>query len=159
MRLHSFSTYETSYNRHGTILVLKTFTSMDWAHVSALQNLQSCKMSNVGQWLWLSWKSGCFRLQRYGVRIQSSAKIYIDHLLSTVNEKTKMKKKWPGMAHFYKKCQNVDAISGGIQKVFTWRIYTKDIQLSTAFVRPHFLNDRSRRHLHWPLDHHHGPSE
>ena len=76
---------------------------MDWAHVSALQNLQSWKMSNVGQWLWLSWKSGCFRLQRYGVRIQSSAKIYIDHLLSTVNEKTKMKKKWPGMSHFYKK--------------------------------------------------------
>ena len=78
MQLHSFSTYETSFNRHATILVLKTFTSMDWAHVSALQNLQSCKMSNVGQWLWLSWKSGCFRLQRSTVRIQSSAKIYIE---------------------------------------------------------------------------------
>ena len=98
MRLHSFSTYETSYNRHGTILVLKTFTSMDWAHVSALQNLQSCKMSNVGQWLWLSWKSGCFRLQRSTVRIQSSAKIILIIYCQLLMKRRKWRKsdrEWP----------------------------------------------------------------
>ena len=36
------------------------------------------------QWMWLSWLSGRFRCQRSVVRIQSSAKIYIEHLQSTV---------------------------------------------------------------------------
>ena len=47
--------------------------------ISIVQNI-----SQVGQWLWLSWQSGRFQFQRSVVRIQSSAKIYIEHLLSTV---------------------------------------------------------------------------
>ena len=38
----------------------------------------------VGQWLWLSWQSGQYQFQRSVVRIQSSAKNYIEHLMSTV---------------------------------------------------------------------------
>ena len=34
-----------------------------------------------GQWMWLSWKSGCFQHQRYAVQIQSSA-IFIYHQLN-----------------------------------------------------------------------------
>ena len=30
----------------------------------------------LGQWLWLSWQSGCFQFQRSVVQIQSSANIY-----------------------------------------------------------------------------------
>ena len=53
-----------------------------------------------GQWLWLSWYNGCFRYQRSAVRIQSLANFYIKHLLIVnCNEKTKMKKTRPGMAH------------------------------------------------------------
>ena len=55
------------------------------------------------QWFWLSWQSGCFQYQRSAVRIQSLVK-FIEHLF-TVNhiEKAKIKKKRPGMAHFFKK--------------------------------------------------------
>ena len=55
----------------------------------------------AGQWLWLSWLSGRFRHQRSAVQIQSLALFYMEHLF-TVNcvEKTKIKKKRPGMAHF-----------------------------------------------------------
>ena len=44
------------------------------------------KQSIIGQWLWLSWKSGRFQYQRSAVQIQSLAKIYIyiEHLF-TVN--------------------------------------------------------------------------
>ena len=54
-----------------------------------------------GQWLWLSWQSGCFKHQRSAVRIQSLAKFYMEHLF-TVNciEKTNINKKMPGMVHF-----------------------------------------------------------
>ena len=41
------------------------------------------------QWWWLSWKSGCYQYQRSAVRIQSSAKIYFEHLLSTVMKRWK----------------------------------------------------------------------
>ena len=49
----------------------------------------------LGQWLWLSWQSGHFQFQRSVVRIPSSANVY------TINciEKTKIKKKKPGIAH------------------------------------------------------------
>ena len=55
----------------------------------------------AGQWLWLSWLSGRFRHQRSAVQIQSLALFYMEHLF-TVNcvEKTKIKKKRPGMAYF-----------------------------------------------------------
>ena len=50
-----------------------------------------------GQWLWLSWQSDCFQIQRSSVRIQSSAKNYIEHFTVNCIEKTKIKR--PGMAH------------------------------------------------------------
>ena len=54
------------------------------------------------QWLWLSWKRGCFWYQRYAVQIQSLAKIYLYWTFVYCQlciEKTKIKKKRPGMAH------------------------------------------------------------
>ena len=65
-----------------------------------------------GQWLWLSWQSGCFQYQRSAVQIQSSAK-FIEQLY-TVNciEKTKIKIKRPGMAHL-KNLLNI--LTGGIR--------------------------------------------
>ena len=55
-----------------------------------------------GQWLWLSWWSGRFQFQRSAVRIQSSAKIYIEFTVNCI-EKTKINKKRPGMAHLFLK--------------------------------------------------------
>ena len=49
-------------------------------------------LNNRGQWLWLSWQSGRFQLQMSAVRIQLSAKTFIEHLLSTVLKKMKIKK-------------------------------------------------------------------
>ena len=48
-----------------------------------------------GQWLWLSWYSGCFQHQRStAVRIKSSANFYKEHLLIvSCKKKTKIKKK------------------------------------------------------------------
>ena len=57
---------------------------------------------DVGQWLWLSWQSGCFQFQRSAVRIPSSAKIYIEYFTVNCIEKTKIKKKRPGKAHLKK---------------------------------------------------------
>ena len=56
------------------------------------------RLCNVGQWLWLSWQSGRFQLQRSVVQIQSSANFYIGHLFVYC----KIKKKLPGMAHLKK---------------------------------------------------------
>ena len=56
------------------------------------------------QKMWFSWQSGHFQYQRTTVQIQSSAKNYIDHVFTvTCSEKTKLKKKRPEMAHFFKK--------------------------------------------------------
>ena len=58
-----------------------------------------------GKRLWLSWYSGFFRQLRSTVWIQSLAK-FLNWILiqSTVTiEKTKIKKKRPQMAHFFKK--------------------------------------------------------
>ena len=41
------------------------------------------------------------------VQIQSLAKIYIEHFIVNCIEKTKVKKKRPGMAHFFKKSKAV----------------------------------------------------
>ena len=51
--------------------------------IPALFNIQQKER----RWLWLSWQSSHFQFQRSTVRIQSSAKIYIEHLLSTVLKK------------------------------------------------------------------------
>ena len=61
--------------------------------------LSAMRMMRIWQRLWLSWQSIRFRHQRLTVRIQSSAKLYIEHLL-TVNciEQTKIKKMRPGVA-------------------------------------------------------------
>ena len=57
----------------------------------------------LGQWLCLSWQSGRFWHQRFAVRILPLAKFYWYCLLSTrYIEKTKIKKKRPGMAHLKK---------------------------------------------------------
>ena len=65
----------------------------------------------VGKWLWLSWQSGRFQYQRSAVRIQSLAKNYLYQTFVYCQlciEKTKIKKKRPGMAHFFKKkCRQV----------------------------------------------------
>ena len=42
-------------------------------------------------------------VERSAVRIPSSAKIYIEYFTVNCVEKTKIKKKRPGEAHFYKK--------------------------------------------------------
>ena len=59
----------------------------------------------AGKWLWLSRYNGRFQYQRSGVWLQSSAKIYIEHLfvyllIIDCIEKTKINKKRPRMAHF-----------------------------------------------------------
>ena len=55
------------------------------------------------QWLWLSWQSCRFRHQKSTVWIQSLAIYYIEHLFNVIwIEKTKIKKKMPGIAHFKK---------------------------------------------------------
>ena len=48
-----------------------------------------------------SWQSGCFRHQGSAERVESLANFDMKHLF-TINciEKTKIKKKRPGMAHF-----------------------------------------------------------
>ena len=59
----------------------------------------------LGQWLWLSWLSGCFQFQRSVVQIQSSANVYLNWTFVCCQlciEKTKIKKKRPGMAHLKK---------------------------------------------------------
>ena len=48
--------------------------------------------------VWLSWNSGRFQFQRSAVQIQSSTKINIEHLLSTVlkrRKKRKIGREWP----------------------------------------------------------------
>ena len=56
--------------------------------------------------LWLS----CLRHQRSAVRIQSMENFYIEHL-SSYCQKTKLKKKRPGMlAHFWKKFWCIDTL-------------------------------------------------
>ena len=52
--------------------------------------------------MWLSWSSGCFQFKRSVVRIQSLAKIYIEHLLSTVLKRRKYRKE-AGNGPFFKK--------------------------------------------------------
>ena len=55
------------------------------------------KFQNLGQWLWHTWQSGCFQHQRYIVRNQTSAKIY----LSIVSyRKDENKEKEAGMGPF-----------------------------------------------------------
>ena len=56
------------------------------------------------QWLWLSWQSGRFQFHWSVVRIQSSARLYNEHV--NCNEKTKIKKK-PRMAQFFKKINKI----------------------------------------------------
>ena len=58
----------------------------------------------IGQWLWLSWQSGCFRLQRSDPRFESSHRQFLYYKLylgKSCIEKAKIKKKRPGMARFY----------------------------------------------------------
>ena len=55
------------------------------------------------QWLRLSCWNGHFQFQRSAVQIHSLAKIYIEHLLSTVLKRRKLRrKKGPVMTDFYK---------------------------------------------------------
>ena len=61
---------------------------------------------SLGKWLWLSWLSSHFWYQRSVIRIQSSTKIYLYRTFVYCQlciEKTKIKKKRPRLAHFFKK--------------------------------------------------------
>ena len=50
-------------------------------------------ITEVWQWLWLSWQNGHLQYQRSVVRIQSSAKNYNDDVFLFTVEKRKTKKK------------------------------------------------------------------
>ena len=53
-------------------------------------------ITEVWQWLWLSWQNGHLQYQRSAVRIQSSAKNYNDDVFLFTVEKRKTKKKEAG---------------------------------------------------------------
>ena len=59
-----------------------------WLQNDIIQNIVRIE-TLLGQWLWLSWQSRCFKFQRSTVRIQSWAKSYVEHLLSTVLKRRK----------------------------------------------------------------------
>ena len=64
----------------------------------------------LGQWLWLSWQSGCFRFQRSAVRIQTPANFYRTFIIYCqlyCIEKTKIKEKEAGNGPFFKDCNDV----------------------------------------------------
>ena len=76
----------------------KSFSFESTIRASTFRNKTngSTKIFFDGQWLWLSWKNGRLRHQRYAVRSQSSANfILLD---------TKILLKRPGMAQFLKIC-------------------------------------------------------
>ena len=58
--------------------------------------------TQIGPWLWRSWQSGRFPYQRSVVRIPTSTKIISNISVNCYPEKTKIKKKRPGMAHLKK---------------------------------------------------------
>ena len=84
---------------------LQIYTKISLQRISTTPEVlvRSCKTIKQsikhGQWLWLSWQSSHCRFQRSPIRIQSSAKNYIEHVLSTAL-KIRNKEKRPGMAHF-----------------------------------------------------------
>ena len=49
-----------------------------------------------GQWLWLSWHSSCFWLQRSVVRIQSLARLFNEHICCYLLKRRKQRKKDAG---------------------------------------------------------------
>ena len=71
-------------------------------HCHNILPLWPIKLFHLGQCLWLSWQSDCFQFKRSAVRIQSSAKFILNLFVNCI-EKTKIKKKKPGKAHFFKK--------------------------------------------------------
>ena len=85
-------------------------------------------------------------IQRSAVWIQSSAKIYIGHLF-TVNsiEKTKINKKRPGMAHFFKKqivCVEREIIIFVTHSFFLSFNLFQDL-LFSLFFSPHFPQQKT----------------
>ena len=60
------------------------------------ENKKIKRMTLDGQWLWLSWQSRHFRLQRSAVRIQSLPKFYIEHLITVNCRKDENKEKGVG---------------------------------------------------------------
>ena len=57
--------------------------------------------------MWMSWQSGCFRNQRSAVRFQFIGEFLHKTLIYCI-EKTKIKKKRPGMAHYLFKKHHYD---------------------------------------------------
>ena len=72
---------------------------------------------SLGQWLWLSFVGPLAIPEVRGLN-PGIGKIYIEHLF-TVNciEKTKRKKKRPGMAHFFKKNLRVIIITDRLRNL------------------------------------------
>ena len=69
---------------------------------------QCCKSRTWWAVVWLSWYSSLFQFQRSVVQIHSSAKIYIEYLLSTVLKRRKWRKwgrEWP--IFFKKQCDKI----------------------------------------------------
>ena len=76
-------------------------TRDDWNNQKSVE-----VVTGEGQWMWLSWQSGRFRLKRSAVRIQSPAKKYLAFIVNCF-EKTKIKKKETGNGHLKtKKVEN-----------------------------------------------------
>ena len=66
-----------------------------------------------GQWLWLSWMRGRFRDQRSAVQIlQSSPKLYTEHVLQLVVEKSKIKRRKEAVNGPFEKEPNDDVTDG-----------------------------------------------
>ena len=103
----------------GTLLTLQNWQTI-WSLIKAQGRAK--KWSGItsfesGQWLRLSWQSGCFLSKRSTVRIQSSANFYNVYCYLSV-EKTKIKKKRLEMAHYYKNACLESTYEQQINKTF-----------------------------------------
>jgi len=72
-----------------------------WVWITTAQKQQFIE---GGQWLWLSWQSGCFQYQTSAVRIQTPANFYRTFIIYCqlyCIEKTKIKEKEAGNGPFF----------------------------------------------------------
>ena len=114
-----------TFNRSGTLLI----------------STKIAKMHFRGQWLWLSWKSGCFQLQRSVVWIQSPAKFNLNVYFqrSTVLKRWKLREKRREKSAASQSSSNWSNNLKTIIPYIYYLLYSSKVFLKMGQYRPLFL--------------------